>query len=145
MIEDVSNAEMSTKLSECAVQVAQIVNRLEENIKREIFYVNDKSNEPVIINTVYPFNYYIYKDTFCEVLTFNNDNNLYKCKFFKSLPLYTLMGLDSRKVGSHISNIFDFDISYIARPDIKRNGIMITNINDVTCYNNKIIFISFNN
>ena len=112
-------------------------------MKREIFYVNDRSNEPVLINTVYPFNYYVYKETFCEVITCNNDTNLYKCKIFKSASLYTLMGLDSRKVGSHISNIFD--ISYIARPDIKRNGIMITNINDVTCYNNKLIFVSFNN
>ena len=79
-------------------------------MKREIFFVNDKSNEHVLINTVYPFNYYVYKETFCEVITFNNDNNLYKCKFLKSAPLYTLMGLDSRKEVSHISNIFDFDI-----------------------------------
>ena len=41
--------------------LTQIVNRLEDNMKREFFYVNDRSNEPVLINTVYPFNYYVYK------------------------------------------------------------------------------------
>ena len=33
--------------------LTQIVNRLEEIMKREIVYVNDRSNEPVFINTIY--------------------------------------------------------------------------------------------
>ena len=57
--------------------LTQIINRIDENIRHNILYINDRISKDEI-HTEFPYNFYEYQQSFCQVLNYNESQKLYK-------------------------------------------------------------------